>query len=457
MNKRNTRKRYNGVYNSGRISLGAFLAVPLAIAIFFSGIKIGQGVSNESQSAGFFGLFESNKSIAADTSVDEQGRPSLDEFWEVWDLLEKKFATGSNTAEVAEKIRLEGAIDGLVRAYGDPYTMYLPPKDAEAFTEDISGNFSGVGMEIGLRNRLLTVIAPLPDTPAEQAGILAGDIIVKINGSSTENMSIDQAVRKIRGEKGTVVDLEVYREGSPEFLQIPVTRDTIAIPTVKTEQVDDVFIVTLYSFNGVSEAKMRESMREFVASGATKLIVDLRGNPGGFLESSVAIASYFLPAGKVVVKEQFGDPSLNDVYRSRGGQVSEFDSNSLVVLVDGGSASASEILAGALKDHGVATIIGAQTFGKGSVQELVDLDNGSAVKVTVARWLTPSGTSISDGGLTPDIIISRTPQDRQAGEDPQREAALRFLAGEEVQSETFEDKVTASGDTEQADEGATNE
>lgn len=356
--------------------------------------------------------------------------------------MEDKFAYSSSTDEVSQQEKIEGAIEGLVASYGDPYTVYFPPVESEAFNENISGEFSGVGMEVGLRDGLVTVIAPLPDTPAEKAGILAGDVLVKINDVSAESMRVDEAVNMIRGERGTEVVLQVYREGEMEFIDIPIVRDTISIPTVKTEQIDDTFIISLYSFNAVAETQMKKALREYLESGADTLVLDLRGNPGGFLQGAVSIASYFLPAGKVVVKESFGSEDIEDeVFRSRGRLIQIFNPTNLVVLVDNGSASASEILAGALKDHEVATIIGSQTFGKGSVQELVELDSGSSLKVTVARWLTPAGVSISDGGLTPDIKISRTPQQRIAGEDPQKDAAVRFLAGEEVVSEDFTDDL----------------
>ena len=417
--------------------LGYFLAFLLAVGAFFSGIQMGQGTAEIQQTANLFNFF--NRESKAEAS---NGRPDLTEFWEVWDLLDEKFAQSGTSTEFTDEERLQGAIDGMVEALGDPYTVYLPPAEATAFNEDVSGNFSGVGMEVGLRDRLVTVIAPLPDTPAEKAGVVAGDVIVKIDDTTTENMGIDEAVKLIRGEQGTVVTLEVYREGEMEFLTIPITRDNIDIPTVKTERVGDTFILAIYSFNAVAQEQVADALREYLDSGASNLVLDVRGNPGGFLQSAVNIASYFLPAGKVVVSEEFSDSSQNDVFRSKGRQIQEFTPQNLVVLVDGGSASASEILAGALKDHGVATIIGSQTFGKGSVQELVPVKDGSSLKVTVARWLTPNGTSISNNGLTPDITIDRTPQERVAGEDPQKDAAVRFLAGEEVVSESFEEQVT---------------
>jgi carboxyl-terminal processing protease len=290
-------------------------------------------------------------------------------------------------------------------------------------------------MEVGIKENVVTIIAPLPGTPAEKAGLLAKDMIIKIDDKSTEGMQIDEAVRMIRGEKGTTVTLSVFREGELEIKEIPVVRDTINIPTVKTETIDGTFVISLYSFNAISESKMADAMREFKVSGKKKLVLDLRGNPGGYLESAVSIASYFLPAGKVVVREHFGENNEEKQYRSQGRMSGEYTPENFVVLVDGGSASASEILAGALKEHKVAKVVGVNTFGKGSVQELVELSDGSSVKITIARWLTPDGLSISDGGLAPDIVISRTPQERIDGVDKQKDAALKLLNGEEVVSE----------------------
>lgn len=396
--------------------LGIGLAVLLSTATFFSGLHIGTDTKLEANIFSFF-----SRQTQADDSVD------MSEFWRVWHLLDEKFVTSSSTAELTDEEKIEGAITGLVKSYGDPYTIYLPPVEAAAFEEDISGNFSGVGMEVGIREDVLTVIAPLPESPAERSGILAGDMILRIDDASTEDMSVDEAVRRIRGEKGTEVHLTIFREGEEEYRDLTIVRDTITIPTSKTEERGDVFIVTLYSFNAISEAEMQQSLRKFIRSGKEKLVLDLRGNPGGYLESAVSIASYFLPLGKTVVRESFGDGTPEEVYRSMGREIRTFTKDNFVVLVDEGSASASEILAGALKEHGVATIIGTQTFGKGSVQELVELDRGSSLKVTVARWLTPEGTSISDGGLAPDIVVERTAEDRTAEKDPQLEEALKFL------------------------------
>ncbi len=405
------------------VFLGVILSLALAFGSFVSGFQMGTPDNRNSTGleAGLFSLF-SNKGHSS--VVNEE--INLDEFWKVWKLLDEKFVSASTTFKVTTEQKLQGAIRGLVDSYGDPYTVFLPPSDAEKFEEEISGNFSGVGMEVGIKEGTLTVIAPLPDTPAKKAGILAGDIIIEIDNTSTKNMSISDAVSRIRGEEGTTVTLLIFREGESELLTIPIVRGNIAIPTVDTEIMDGVFIIRLYSFNALSEIKMQEALRKYVQSGSDKIILDMRGNPGGFLQSAISIASYFLPAGKVVVREDFGN-GREEIYRSQGRTLKHRAPEKMVVLIDGGSASASEILAGALKEHGVATLIGETTFGKGSVQELVDLPRGSSLKVTIARWLTPDGTSISEGGLKPNIEVKVTAEQRKNNEDPQMDEAIKYI------------------------------
>lgn len=406
-----------------RSFLGAGLACVLAASAFFSGVHVGNGsLPSSSMEAGLFSFFSAKPHAAAEGA-------KLDQFWEVWELLEEKYVSSTSTS-VSTQEKIEGAIQGLVRSYGDPYTVFLPPTKASMFEEDISGNFGGVGMEVGLRENLITVIAPLPDTPASEAGVVAKDVIVKIDETETAGMGIDEAVRLIRGEEGTIVNLTIFRQGEIELLKIPVTRAKISVPTTKVQEKDGVFVIALYSFNALSEEKMRESLQEYAKSGKKKLVLDLRGNPGGFLQSAVTIASYFVPAGKTIVSENFGDGSEGEVYRSQGKTLGSRMPQEMLVLVDGGSASASEIVAGALQEHGVAKLMGAQTYGKGSVQELVDLKDGSSLKVTIARWFTPNGVSISDGGLTPDILVKRTPQQVIEDVDPQLDAAIAWLNGD---------------------------
>lgn len=406
--------------------LGLLMVALLAGGTFVAGAKVANSQILSGQEASLLSWLFGR----SEAPVDEA---DLGEFWRVWRLMDEKFANASSSDLVTTDERIQGAIQGMVSAFGDPYTVYLPPTESEIFNDDISGNFSGVGMEIGIRNKLLTIISPLPGTPAEEAGLLTGDVIVQIDEQTTENMSVEEAVRRIRGERGTEVVLSIFREGETEFLEITVTRDTINIPTVSTEQIDNTFVIKLYSFNAIAEDRVDEALREFSNSGAENLILDLRGNPGGYLQGAVEIAGNFLPAGKVVVREQLATGE-EKIFRSRGQSDREYTPENFVVLVNQGSASASEILAGALKDHNAATVVGENTFGKGSVQELVPLTNGSSLKVTVARWLTPNGTTISEEGLSPDIQIELTVEDRENDRDPQQDAAVRFLNGETISS-----------------------
>ncbi len=356
------------------------------------------------------------------------GKPkdvSFDTFWESWKILDEKFVS-DDEEKTDDQSKVWGAIQGLANSFGDPYTIFMPPADSAIFESDIAGNFEGVGMEIGIKDNTLIVIAPLKNTPAEKAGMMPQDKILEIDGTSTINMSTEEAVRIIRGEKGTEVKLLIRRKGADENLEISIIRDIINIPTLDTEIKDGVFIIRLYSFTATSPNLFREALREFIEINSDKMIIDLRGNPGGYLEVANEIASWFLPMGKVVVTENYGENQADKVHSSRGYNVFN-DNLKLAILINGGSASASEILAGALSEYDKATLIGTQSFGKGSVQELVKITPETSLKVTVARWLTPLGNSISHDGLTPDIEIEITVDDIKAGKDPQTDKAIEYL------------------------------
>ncbi len=350
----------------------------------------------------------------------------LGPLYDAWTILQDNYASASTTAvDVTTNERLYGAIKGLANAYGDPYTTFFPPIEKKFFDSEVAGNFEGVGMEIGIKDGILTVVAPIKDTPAYRAGITEGDLIIAIDGTDTSGMSTDVAVSKIRGPKDTVVKLTLVRGGGKPF-DVSVTRDTILLPTVDTQLKDGVFVIHLYSFDALAAQDFRDAVRQFADSGSPKMLIDLRGNPGGYLEAAVDIASWFLPVGKPVVTEAHKDESQTRVYRSRGYDVFT-DQVKVAILMDKGSASAAEILAGALHDYGIATLIGSQSFGKGSVQQVFPVTADTSIKVTVARWLTPNGTSISHVGLTPDIKVERTEEDFKAGRDPQLDRAVEFL------------------------------
>ncbi len=350
-------------------------------------------------------------------------------FWKVWSILDQKFAPSSSTKIVSDQDKLWGAISGLAFSYGDPYTSFFPPEESKSFEEEISGSFGGVGMEIGLSNDgVLTVIAPLKNTPAYRAGVLAGDKIIEIDGKTAIGLSTDEAIKMIRGEKGTAVTITFSRKGEKEPLVKRIIRDSIEIPTVNTKLTpENVFVIELYNFSATSPNLFRQALREFVESGTDKLVIDLRNNPGGYLEASIDIASWFLPAGKVVVIEDFGEDKEDKVYRSKGYDIFN-DQLKLAILVNKGSASASEILAGALREYNKAILVGDKTFGKGSVQELIPITDETSLKITVAHWLTPMGNSISEGGLTPDILVETDSENvKDEGVDIVLQKAVGYL------------------------------
>lgn len=368
----------------------------------------------------------SSSPVCAVNTESSVAKADFGPFWDAWSVLNEKYG-GDKTPTDQEKVW--GAISGLASSYGDPYTVFFPPVESKNFESDIAGNFEGVGMEIGMRDDALVVIAPLKDTPASRAGVMAGDKILRIGTTTTAGLGVDKAVKLIRGPRGTSVTLLLSRDGIGQPFEKTLTRDTIDIPTVRTEmRKDGVFVISLYNFSAPSMNLFRNALREFVGSGTDKLVLDLRNNPGGYLEAAVDMASWFLPAGKVVVKEDFGKKEDEQIYRSKGYDIFT-DQLKFAILVNGGSASASEILAGALQAHKKAILVGEKTFGKGSVQELVKITPETSLKVTIARWLTPNDISISHDGLTPDVVVSiatSTPKG-QTPVDTQMEKAAALL------------------------------
>ena len=390
------------------------ISISLISGSFIGGVYL--GYNNKPSIQNITTLFnkEEDKPVEVDFSP----------FWKSWDVIQSKYVSKE---KLNNQDMVWGAIKGLVGSTGDPYSTFFPPEQNKIFQEDIRGNFGGIGIEIGIRNNILTVISPLKNTPAYKAGLKTNDKILKIDDKSTENLSTEEAVTLIRGEIGTKVKLTIFREEKKEPFEVTIVRDVINVPTIDTEtKPGGIFVIKLYNFGAQSTETFRKALRSFIGSGNDKLIIDLRGNAGGYLDASVDIASWFLPAGETVVIEKSGSGEEN-VFRSRGYDI--FKNLPLVVLVNNGSASAAEILAGALQDHGLTKLVGEKTFGKGSVQELVTITTNpeTSLKITVAKWLTPNGRSISDNGLDPDIKVEMKDEDVEKGKDPQMDKAIEIL------------------------------
>ncbi len=341
------------------------------------------------------------------------------QFWDAWDLIKESYVH----QPVSEESLFYGAMQGLFSALDDPYSMFFTPESAEEFNMELDGTFFGIGAEIGTRDDTIVIVAPLADSPAEQAGVMAGDSIVAIDGQETYGMSVNDAVSLIRGEEGTPVVLTMWRDGWKDVRDIEIVRGEINLDSVEWEIRDDgIAVVNIYMFNEDTTTLFQAAVQEILTQDVSGIVLDLRNNPGGLLTEAVNVAGFWID-GKTAVIEKVQDKQTEI---SAAG-VAQLAGIPTVVLINGGSASGSEILAGALQDYNVATLIGEQTFGKGSVQEMYELPDGSAVKITVAEWLTPLGRFINDVGIEPDRIVEFTQEDYDAGKTPQFDAAIDFL------------------------------
>ncbi len=392
--------------------------VILAIIIFFGGFHFGKNQQVQPTPS---------DTIIINRELGQNGVVDFSLFWQVLKEIEEKYVDKSKIDY--QKI-LYGAISGMAGSLGDPYTVFMEPKKTESFVESVEtgGSFEGVGMELGLKDNVLTVVAPIEGTPAAKAGMKAGDVILKIDDKATDDMLLEEAVSLIRGKKGTKVVLTIIRKGVVEPKVITLTRDTIQVPVVTWRMEDNnIAYIKIYQFTGNLPSRFQKAVSELLQKKAKKIILDLRNNPGGYLETSVEIASWFIPKGEVVAIENFGDVDTQKIDRSYG--YKELQNFPVVVLINKGSASASEILAGALRDIKQIKLIGETSFGKGSVQSLEQFRGGSSLKITIAKWLTPSGLSISESGLKPDIEIELTDKDVENNIDSQLNKAIEILKG----------------------------
>ncbi len=346
----------------------------------------------------------------------------LDIFWETWNTLEKNYLT---EADFDTKAQIYGSTKGLVQSLGDPYTTFLTPEEIEEFEESMSGEFQGIGAYIEFKDENLVIVAPVNGSPADKAGLKSGDFIYKVNDELVHGLSIDEAVAKIRGPKGSPVTLTIIREGERKPLEITIVRDEIVIKSVEWEMKEKVAVVSLHQFGTNASEEFQTAVEAIVLKNPEAMIVDLRNNGGGLLDASVDIMSEFLDR-KVVVKTKgrnFG--SSGDLVSRRGGSLLNIP---LLVLINGGSASASEIFAGAIQDHNRGYVLGETSFGKGSVQNLIPLSDGSSLKVTVSEWLTPKERSIHEAGIEPDEIVEISDEDYENEVDTVLNRAIEIIS-----------------------------
>ena len=346
--------------------------------------------------------------------------PEFGVFWEAWTIIHKDFYG----AVPDNKTLTYGAIRGALKLLNDPFTVFVEPRATQQQNEQLRGDFQGIGATVNQVNDQIVIVAPLPGSPAEKAGIKAGDVILKVGDKDIKGMSVDDVVALIRGPKGSTVQITLQRSGQDTPQVIAVVRDTIQLPSVIARmQENNIGYVRLTIFGEKSKDEVVNAVTDLKSKGAKAIIFDLRGNPGGYLQSAIDVASQFIKDGPVAYE------------RGKDGKDQEFDSTGngawtdgpLVVLIDKGSASASEIVSGAIQDRKRAPLLGDTSFGKGSVQSVHELSDQSSIHVTIAEWLTPSKRQITGKGLTPDIAIPISPDDQKAGNDTQLQEAVKYL------------------------------
>ncbi len=396
------------------ISISVILAASLVGGAFYFGYQRG---TQKPQTVIIRGVadLEGGKPAAVDFSL----------FWDAWQVIKDKSLI---TDSLHNQDLVYGAISGLLSTLKDPNSVFFPPSDAKKFNQDISGAFSGIGAEIGIKNDQLVIIAPLKNMPAERAGLRASDKILKIDQTITTGLSTDEAVKLIRGEKGTAVVLTILRDGWEKSREISIVRDTIQVPTLDWKMVENnIAYIHLYNFYETAPFLFYQAAVDIAFKNPHGLILDLRDNPGGYLDAAVNLAGWFLKPGESVVSEEFRSDK-KQIFTASGNGL--FKDMPVVILMNEGSASASEILAGALRDNRGIKLIGKKSFGKGTVQELTPLKDNSVIKITIAHWRMPAGQLIDKVGLTPDYEVNLTDENIKAGKDPQLDKAMEILKQE---------------------------
>ena len=385
----------------------------LVLFVFTLGWNVG---ANQVRQNGDSYLIE--KEISSTTG---NGKVDMQLFWDVWSLLASKYVEPQG---LDYKEMIYGSIRGMVFSLEDPYTTFLTPKENKEFQDGLEGTLEGIGAELTIRHGLVTVVSPLKNSPSKRAGIQPEDIILKIDGVDINEYTFEQAVMKIRGQKGTKVVLTIIRKGHDEPFDISIIRETININSVEWGMEGDIAVIELNQFGNKTKEEFSKAISEILPKRPEGIVLDLRYNGGGYLDGAVDIVSEFIEKGKVVSVKKRNPEEDEMIYVNGKARVVSIP---LAVIINKGSASASEIVAGAIRDHNRGIIIGETSFGKGTVQEVENLIDGSSLRITVAKWYTPNNVNISEVGIVPDIEVERTLEDFEADKDPQLEAALDYL------------------------------
>lgn len=342
-------------------------------------------------------------------------------FWDTWNILSGRYA---DPHKMDTQQMIFGATKGMVEALNDPYTIFMTPKENKEFQDIMQGTLEGIGAELTVRNGMLTVISPLKNSPAKKAGLQPEDIIYKVDGELVEEMTFEEAVLRIRGEQGTKVILTILRENQDEPIDIAIIRNAIHINSIDWEMIENIALIEINQFGKNTRTEFSKAINEILNKRPKGIILDLRYNGGGYLDGAVDITSEFIENGKVVtIKKR--DSELDEVIFVNG--QARLVNHPLAVLINKGSASASEIVAGAIQDHKRGIVIGETSFGKGTVQEVESLIGGASLRITVAKWFTPNNQNISETGITPDILVERNIDDFKNGKDPQLESAIEYI------------------------------
>jgi carboxyl-terminal processing protease len=412
------------------ILLGSLIGLVLALGLFGTGVAVGNAfpIPSLTQSSFLQGLDRPFSTTAVDnqngTPVPPQTTEELFQpFWDAWQLVHDEYVDPVDDVEL-----MRGAIGGMLDSLGDQHTGYMNPDEYRQANIPLEGSYEGIGAWVDPDGEYLTIISPMPNSPAEEAGLESGDEIIAINGQDMTGVEGNQVIRQVMGPAGSTVTLTVRREGEPEPFDVEVERRKITVPSVESKMLDNgIAYLRLFNFGEDTTRDMNAALDDLMSQNPSGLILDLRGNGGGFLGTAVNVSSEFLSGGTVLT-ERFGDGTEQTYDAQAGGSASDIP---LVVLINGGSASASEIVAGAIQDRGRGQLVGTTSFGKGSVQEWIPLSSdGGAVRITIARWYTPDGRQISEEGLTPDAVVEMTEEDAQAGNDPQLDRAVELLMDE---------------------------